>query len=74
MKRFTAIACLLVTSVMPINSAEPPPSQEAILLAVKEIQAQQAAMAANQTQIEEKLAAVTEAIRVARIYSSRSGK
>lgn len=41
---------------------------------VRELQAQQAAIADNQTKIEAKLAAVTEALRVARIYSSRSGQ
>ncbi len=38
---------------------------------VKEVQAQQTEIAANQTKIETKLAEVAEAVRIARIYSSR---
>ena len=38
-----------------------------------EVQAQQSQIAANQAQIDSKLATLAEAIRVARIYASRSG-
>ena len=41
---------------------------------IKEVQAQQAEIAENQAKIEEKLAALAETIRVARIYSSRGGR
>lgn len=46
---------------------------EQLLVLVKEVQAQQAQIAENQKQIEAKLAEVAEALRVARIYSSRGG-
>jgi len=73
MKQLSIIACLLLM-LTPAQGAEPLTAQDQqILLALKEVQAQQAAIAANHAKIEEKLAAVTEAVRVARIYSSRSG-
>jgi endonuclease III len=40
---------------------------------IKEVQAQQATIADNQTKIEAKLAALSETIREARLYSSRGG-
>ncbi|HET9419178.1 MAG TPA: hypothetical protein VFO30_07545 [Chthoniobacterales bacterium] len=43
-----------------------------LLALVKEVQAQQLQIAANQAKIEAKLAELSETIRVARIYSSRS--
>jgi len=50
----------------------PDASQEAKLLGlIKEVEAQQAQLAANQVKIEEKLATVTEAVRTARIYTKR---
>ena len=47
--------------------------QKQLLALVKEVQAQQAAIAENQTKIDAKLTAIAEALRLARIYSSRSG-
>jgi hypothetical protein len=41
---------------------------------VADIAAQQEVLSANQTKIDAKLAEIEENIRVARIYSSRSGK
>jgi hypothetical protein len=67
---------LLITPALLVVSASfaqtPDPNQEAQLLAlVKDVQTQQAQLAANQAKIEEKLAAVTETIRAARIYTKR---
>jgi hypothetical protein len=41
---------------------------------IKEVQAQQVVIADNQAKIDAKLVALAEAIRVARIYSSRGGR
>jgi uncharacterized protein YlxW (UPF0749 family) len=47
-------------------------NQEPRLLAlIKEVQIQQAQLAENQAKIEEKLAAVSESVRTARIYAKR---
>ena len=48
-------------------------SQQQLLALIKEVQAQQVLLADNQAKIDEKLAALTEAIRQARLYSSRAG-
>ncbi len=61
---------LMVMSFSPAQT--PDPNQEPKLLAlIKEVQTQQAQLAENQAKIEEKLAAVAETIRTARIYSKR---
>lgn len=41
---------------------------------IKEVQAQQTAIAENQAKIDEKLATLGETIREARIFSSRGGR
>ena len=66
---------LLTVPLLP--AVEPVPTeaeQQQILAVIKEIQTQQATIAENRAKIDEKLAAVAEAIRVARIYSSRGGR
>jgi len=50
------------------------PAHEELTALIKEVRAQQAAVAANQAKINEKLATLAETIRVARIYSSRGGR
>ena len=73
MKRILILTSLLLATMSDANSAEPSsPQDQQVLLAVKEVQAQQAAIAENQAKIDQKLAAAMEAVRVARIYSSRS--
>ena len=75
MKR-TAVAILLSLALTAnIAFAEPALSPDRQLVALtKEIQEQQTKMAENQAKIEARLAAVTEAVRVAKIYSSRGGR
>ena len=65
------ISFLLLGSIHGADPANPQDQQ--LIAAVKEIQTQQAQIADNQAKIEAKLATVAEAVRVARIYSSRSG-
>lgn len=74
MKQFAAISCLAFALIGNAIAAETANPQEQQMLAViKEIQAQQTAIAANHAKIEERLANIAEAVRVARIYSSRAG-
>jgi len=56
----------------PAQTPAPTSSDQELLALVKEVQAQQVQIAANQTKIDTKLAELAETIRVARIYSSRS--
>jgi hypothetical protein len=79
MKRIvrTAIVGMGLLTVPLLPAVEPVPNeaeQQQILAVMKEIQTQQATIAENRAKIDEKLAAVAEAIRVARIYSSRGGR
>lgn len=75
MKRFVApILFAGALSLISSTSAQAPAQKDdqAVLQLVKEVQAQQIEIAANQVKIETKLADVAEAIRIARIYASRS--
>ena len=74
MKRILLALLLPATLiVMSFSGAQTPDAnQEQRLLAlIKEVQTQQAQLTENQAKIEEKLAAVTETVRAARIYSKR---
>jgi hypothetical protein len=70
------ILCALLVSVTLLGvsagfAQTPDAKNEQLLALIKELQAQQAQIAENQTKLEAKLADVAEAIRVARIYSKR---
>jgi hypothetical protein len=70
MKRLLLGLFLFVASISVAQT--PQANQEQKLLAlIKDVQTQQAQLAENQAKIEEKLAAVTETIRTARIYTKR---
>ncbi len=76
MKQLAAIALLSLFTVLPFRAAEPTAARqdEQIVALVKELQAQDAAIAQNQAAIEAKLATLAETVRVARIYASRAGR
>jgi len=59
--------------VMSFSGAQTPDAnqEQRLLELIKEVQTQQAQLSENQAKIEEKLAAVTETVRTARIYSKR---
>src|SRR6185295_5529372 len=67
----TAAALLLAPAI-----AQTPTQKDAddLNALIKDVQAQQAEISENQAKIEEKLAALTETIREARIFSSRGGR
>jgi hypothetical protein len=71
MRRFlvATFVCLVLSS----GVAQTPDAQqqEQLLALVKQVQAQQAQIADNQTKIESKIAEVAESVRLARIYSKR---
>jgi len=71
----TALSVLLTCIVLRgVDAADPANAlDQQVAAAIKEIQAQQATIAENQTKIDAKLATVGEAVRIARIYSSRGG-
>lgn len=77
MKSLALIVTLSLGLLASGLAAEAPDARQApaqVLVLIKEVQGQQALIAENQAKIDEKLALVAEAIRVARIYSSRGGR
>ena len=71
------IATCLFASLVPAPAAEPSKESERdqqVVAVAKEIQAQQALIAENQTKIDAKLAKIAEVLRLAKIYTSRSGQ
>jgi hypothetical protein len=76
MKTLSAlIAICLVSFSAGISAAEPPKEsdreQGQVAALAKEVQVQVTTMAENQKKIDEKTAAIAEALRLARIYSGR---
>lgn len=74
MKKLTLLGALALfaTSIGAQSNAPEDPKQVEAL--IKEVQAQQVVIAENQAKIDAKLVTLAEAIRVARIYSSRGGR
>jgi hypothetical protein len=68
--------CALITliSSAPAQAPQHNSPQGELAALIKDVRAQQAAIAANQVKLNEKLATLAESIRVARIYSSRGGR
>ena len=76
MKILSALfAITLLGAGLRASAAEPPGDrdQQQVAALTKDIQTQQAAIADNQKKIDEKTAAIAEALRLARIYAGRGG-
>lgn len=76
MKRLSALTAFFSLALLVAAPAADAPGanqQQQILAVAKEVQGQQAAIAENQEKIDAKLATIAEALRLARIYSSRGG-
>ena len=71
---FAFCALITLVSSAPAQAPQQNPAQAELAALIKDVRAQQAAIAANQVKINEKLATLAESIRVARIYSSRGGR
>ena len=71
MKRLFISAFLLFGAVTFSGAQTPADDQQELLALIKEVQAQQKVIADNQAKIDAKLAEVTEAVRLARIYAKR---
>jgi ABC-type transporter MlaC component len=76
MPRISLVILLAATLLALTGAAQAPDpqqqQQQEVLELVKEVQAQQTQIVANQDQIEAKLAELAETMRVARIFSRRS--
>jgi hypothetical protein len=67
-------ACAAVFAFSPNHlTAQNDDESAALVSLVKDVQDQQATMAGNQKQIDDKLAAIGESLRQARIYVTRGG-
>jgi hypothetical protein len=75
MKKLISLACFALVAA-PIVGQAPPVSNdlEQVQALMKEVQAQQNQLAENQVKIDAKLAELSEAIRLAKIYASRGGR
>jgi hypothetical protein len=65
---------LLTTAPAADDTKEKQQQTQKLLALVKDVQGQQKTIAENQGKIDEKLVTIAEAVRLARIYSSRGGK
>jgi len=75
MKFFFSLALIALMTAAPIAAQAPASKDDPELLTlIKEVQAQQAQIADNQTKIESKLAELAETIRVARLFAGKAGK
>jgi hypothetical protein len=79
MKSLSAlVATCLFVSLVPAPAAEPSKEsereQQQFLALAKELQTQQAAIVENQAKIDAKTAKIAEILRLAKIYTSRSGQ
>jgi ABC-type transporter MlaC component len=71
MKRIFAILCLSLALLHSSGAAEPATAQEQQIAALlKQLQEQQALIAANQAKIDAKLQTVAAAVRVARTFNA----
>jgi cytochrome c-type biogenesis protein CcmH/NrfF len=73
MKILSALIAVCAFTVAVASAAEPQSDrdQQQVAALAKELQAQQTAIADNQKKIDEKMAAIAEALRLARIYAGR---
>ena len=74
MKKLTLLGALALLATSIGAQSNPPEDPKRVEALIKEVQAQQVVIADNQAKIDAKLVALAEAIRVARIYSSRGGR
>ena len=74
MKKLTLLGALVLLATSIGAQSPAPPDQKQIESLLKAVQDQQIQIAENQAKIDAKLVALGEAVRVARIYSSRGGR
>jgi hypothetical protein len=74
MKKLTLVGALALFATCIGAQSTAPDDSKRVEVLLKAVKAQQLVIADNQTKIDAKLVALGEAIRVARIYSSRGGR
>jgi len=66
-----AILLFTLVAALPLAAQAPDANEQQLVALIKEVQAQQAQIAANQTKMESKLTEIGETIRVAHMFSGR---
>ncbi len=74
MNRITSLTATLLFIAATAQADLPATPEQQLAAALRGVQEQQAQIVANQTKIEEKLAALADQMRLARIFASRSGR
>ncbi len=74
MKKLTLLGLLALFATSIGAQSPATDDQQQLEALMKEVQAQQVQIAENQAKIDARLVSLAEAIRVARIYSSRGGR
>jgi hypothetical protein len=74
MKKLTLLGALALFATSIGAQSPTSPDQKQLETLLKTVQAQQIQIAENQAKIDAKLVVLSEALRVARIYSSRGGR
>jgi hypothetical protein len=76
MKTLSALTAACFLAALTIAPAAEPAkdSEQQVTALMKELQTQQTALVENQTRINEKMVAIAEALRMAKIYASRGGR
>jgi hypothetical protein len=74
MKKLTLLGAFALFATSIAGQSNAPEDAKQVEALIKEIQAQQVVIADNQAKIDAKLVTLGEAIRVAKIYSSRGGR
>jgi hypothetical protein len=74
MKKFLLLGAFALLAASIAGQSPVPDEPTQVQALVKEVQAQQIQLADNQARIDEKLATLAEAIRLAKIYASRGGR
>ncbi|MDP9292534.1 MAG: hypothetical protein M3O82_09250 [Verrucomicrobiota bacterium] len=70
-----ACAGILLAAFLPVATrGEAESDSAALVTGIKDVRSQQATLSDNQKKIDEKIAAINEQVRVARIFVSRGGK
>jgi len=69
------ITAIFLAGLTAVSAAEPSKeSEQQVAALTKEVQTQQTAILENQTKINERMATIAEALRMAKIYASRGGR
>lgn len=74
MKKITLLGLFALSASLLLAQSPVPAEQKQLEVLIKDVQTQETQIAENQAKIDAKLVTLAEAIRIAKIYSSRGGR